>query len=449
MKRIITALIMTLLVISFPIISWAFPDPDFEAVTGGISGDDTKGFIGDLTQWSRIAGSTNEKEAAQFIQNTLSGFGYVTDIQKFPILYYEEISWDLKIVNPSGSDELNPNIMTYSPGGNVTAELVYANLGYPEDFANIDATGKIALIKRGELYFREKVANAAEAGAVGAIIFNNTPDNFFGTLVSPAEIPAVSISQQEGEYLLALLDNDLVTVNLNVDAIMVERESQNVVATKPAARDAGTGHTIIIGGHYDNVSAGKGANDNASGTAVMMEVAKALQNYDLNADVKFLAFGAEEIGLCGSEFYVANMSKDEIMKTRAMINLDMVGVGDKLTAGDIRKNDGWLVKFIERYGDAFGQEVYSFEAEENSDHTYFEEQGVPVCFMTWEEDPYYHTAEDSLDKINSMDLEVAGKISAAVIYDLAKTIPPRSDDADKVKINKNKVNFKGKFRDKL
>lgn len=456
MRRGIFAFIFTaILIISLPILASGFPNPQYDEVTSGISGDSAIGFNGKLTEWVRVAGSEQENNAAAYIKDTLEGYGYNAFLQEFPILYFEEKSWDLDINSPEGTDvELHPNIMTYSPSGDVTADLVFAGLGKQEDYQALEAegksvSGKIALIKRGELYFSEKVANAYAAGAIGAVIFNNVPDNFFGTLGSPGAIPAVSLSLEEGETLLALMSSGPVTVRLYTDVIMEYRTSRNVVATKPAPREVGTGHTIIIGGHYDNVSVNQGANDNASGTAVMLEVARVLQDYDLNADVKFIAFGAEELGLYGSEYYVNNMSKDEIMKTRAMINLDMVGVGETLTAGDMRKNDGWLVKYIKRYGSAFNQEVLSFEAEDNSDHAFFEEKGIPVCFMTWETDPYYHTVNDTLDKINTYNLEMTGKISAAAIYDLANTPPPRSDETEPAKVNKNKVFFKGKFIDKL
>jgi len=110
--------------------------------------------------------------------------------------------------------------MKFSPHTSVTGEIAYAGLGYPENFssANTTFTGRIALIKRGILTFEEKVKNAYHAGAIGAIIFNNKPGNFLGTLVNKSDIPAVSISEEEGEYLLDLLNlsNKSVIGNLTI-----------------------------------------------------------------------------------------------------------------------------------------------------------------------------------------------------------------------------------------
>jgi len=88
----------------------------------------------------------------------------------------------------------------------ITGQIVYAGLGRTTDVATLDLTGKIALIMRGEITFGEKVSNVAAKGAIGAIIFNRLPGNFFGTLGSPKPIPAVSISLEDGLVLLGMLE---------------------------------------------------------------------------------------------------------------------------------------------------------------------------------------------------------------------------------------------------
>ncbi|RCV64392.1 Serine protease [Methanophagales archaeon] len=116
------------------------------------------------------------------------------------------------------SDEnktLDADFMMYSSMVNISGELAYAELGYPENFSNSSFSGKIALIKRGILTFGDKVKNADDAGAIGAIIFNNIPGSISGTLGNKSELPAVSISQAEGNYLLDLMNRTSVVVRLN------------------------------------------------------------------------------------------------------------------------------------------------------------------------------------------------------------------------------------------
>lgn len=97
----------------------------------------------------------------------------------------------------------------------VSGNLEYIGLGRSSDVAGLNLTGKIALIQRGEITFKSKVGNATSVGAIGAIIFNNQPGNFFGTLQVPASIPAVSISQADGQALLDQLNQNL-TLNATI-----------------------------------------------------------------------------------------------------------------------------------------------------------------------------------------------------------------------------------------
>lgn len=137
---------------------------------------------------------------------TLIGFG-------------REVALEENSPNPRG---LDPNPMTFSATGSVTANLVNAGFGTVADFAATDCTtggAKIALISRGSITFAAKVANAAADGCIAAVIYNNVAGNFFGTLGSPSAIPAVSISQAEGQALVAELGGGPVNMTLDVLAI--------------------------------------------------------------------------------------------------------------------------------------------------------------------------------------------------------------------------------------
>lgn len=95
-------------------------------------------------------------------------------------------------------------------------KLAYGGLGYPQNFSGVNVSENIVLMKRGEITFREKVGNAYAAGAAGALIYNNFPGNFYGTLENDSAIPAAAISQENGTYLKNLLSNKTVEVNLTV-----------------------------------------------------------------------------------------------------------------------------------------------------------------------------------------------------------------------------------------
>jgi len=104
----------------------------------------------------------------------------------------------------------------FSPTGSVTGRLRAIGLGTTADVAGVDLTGKIALIERGTITFAEKVANAAEAGAAAAIIFNNQPGTISGTLGSLGAIPTIEISAADGALLQGRLANGAVSASVRV-----------------------------------------------------------------------------------------------------------------------------------------------------------------------------------------------------------------------------------------
>src|SRR5699024_71294 len=117
-------------------------------------------------------------------------------------------------------------------------------------------------------------------------------------------------------------------------------QSRNIIAVKPNANKK----QLIVGAHYDSVSTpgSLGAADNGSGVGVMLEVAERVFNLPINYTIKFIAFGAEEVGLKGSSYYANQMSQEEIDNTIGMINLDTLLGGDfmYLYSGD--EKNVWL-----------------------------------------------------------------------------------------------------------
>ncbi|GLX66763.1 M20/M25/M40 family metallo-hydrolase [Paenibacillus glycanilyticus] len=114
--------------------------------------------------------------------------------------------------------------------------------------------------------------------------------------------------------------------------------SANVVATLPGKST----RVLYVGAHYDSVGVSHGADDNASGVSVMLEAAKAVLKSDIPYTIKFLAFGSEEVGLVGSNYYVSQMSSDEINNAIAMINLDSLAVGDHMHIYGNSGTDGFV-----------------------------------------------------------------------------------------------------------
>jgi len=100
--------------------------------------------------------------------------------------------------------------------------------------------------------------------------------------------------------------------------------SQNVIALKKGD----SSQEIVIGAHYDSGKQGDGVDDNASGVAVILEVAKRIANMQTPYSIRFIAFGSEENDLDGSYYYTARMEEKHVENTSAMVNLDSLAAGD-------------------------------------------------------------------------------------------------------------------------
>jgi alkaline phosphatase isozyme conversion protein len=135
----------------------------------------------------------------------------------------------------------------------------------------------------------------------------------------------------------------------------VTYESQNVVAYRKAdfKRHGRPAPLVIVGAHYDAVPAGQGADDNASGVGVVLELAQRLSHYKIDYDIAFVAFGAEEVGLNGSNYFVSQMSQADVARAIVMINFDSLIFGDKLYIHAGANEKTWardaMLRLIKRY----------------------------------------------------------------------------------------------------
>jgi Zn-dependent M28 family amino/carboxypeptidase len=360
---------------------------------------------------SRPAGSEAQERAAQYIYDELSRLGYQTEFQRFPITFFEDRGSTLTVAGALGG--VVPALtLQYSAAGTVDGELVDVGLGRPGDFDPAAVRGKIALIRRGEIRFSDKVDQVSAAGAAAAIIYNNQPGTFSGSLVTPPQIPVAAISDGDGEALLQRTRLETVVARLAVDASMQSRTAANVIGTRP-----GGPQTVVIGGHFDSIAAGPGANDNASGTAVMLELARVLAARPTPFTLKFAAFDAEEIGLRGSAHMVSQLTAEQRAATRAMLNLDMVGVGDQPRFGGSDELTRIAFQVARRLGQTaqpLGDGGFG-----GSDHASFMRADIPALFLYRSNDPNYHSPNDRPDYVDPDNLAFAGSIVVEVLDAIA------------------------------
>lgn len=400
------------------------------------SGDEAHRHVRALSEQigSRVAGTENQRRAAEYLAEQFRQLGYQTELQPFTITSYDDRGSAVQVGGVPGGDvsattlqttpvrddwriapapvrDVRATTLKYSAGGVVEAELVDGGLGRPDELATANPAGKIVLVERGELRFQEKVTNAARAGAAGILIYNHSPGSFTGRLAEASAIPAASISQAAGADLLDQVYAGPVSVRLSVDASMQTSTAQNVIATR-----AGGPETVVIGGHFDSISAGPGANDNASGTAVVLELARVMASQPTPFTLKFALFDAEEIGLLGSAYIVGQMSPEELSSIRAMINVDMVGVGTAPQLG----GDESLARVGQRIAAELGEPAGLIgQVQGGSDHASFARVGVPALFIYRANDPNYHGPLDRAEYVDPENLAFAGRLALGVLDALA------------------------------
>ncbi len=335
-----------------------------------------------------------------------------------------------------------------------------------DDYAGLDVKGKVVLILRhepqefdeksvfaGKVYtehaqFYSKAVNAKMHGATGVILINDAFNHHsesdqlekFGRTAGPndAGIPFVQIKADIATRWIAdagknlddigaAIDKDLkpqsfalpesIRVRENVDVERVVKTVHNVAGYLPGETD----EYVVIGAHFDHLGLGEqfsmapslagttihpGADDNASGTAGVIELARWFAGRPKDKrGILFVTFAGEELGLLGSSFYVSHPALP-LGKAVAMINLDMIGrvregkiyVGGVGTGSNLRPTlDPILARYPLHvdYSDTTG---YG-----SSDHTSFTTKQVPVLFFFSGLHGDYHKPSDTWDKIDAPD----------------------------------------------
>ena len=297
---------------------------------------------------NRASGTAGFDDSAQYVYDRMAAAGYIVSFQEFTFEFVGDNTPPIfQRISPNPKtyvDGVDYGTIQYSGSGDVTAPLVAVDLVVPSpgaangntsgceaaDFAGFPA-GAIALLQRGTCTFRVKAENAAAAGAVAAVIFNEgqpgRTSGAFGTLAPPTFTqPVLSASFAVGDELRnGVLNGPTgVTVRVRADTIASTRTTRNVIAETPGGDP---NRVVVVGAHLDSVTRGPGINDNGSGSGTILEVAEvfAQQGRVARNKLRFMWYGAEENGLLGSTFYVNSLSQAERERIEMMINFDMIG----------------------------------------------------------------------------------------------------------------------------
>ena len=360
----------------------------------------------------RESATDEELAAAGFLMSEFEALGLETRVQPFTVELLSRATPVLLIDGPEPLDFGGvPLQIAQRP---VTAAVVNVGLAFPDDIDPKQLRGKIALIQGGTLTFEAKIRRVEEAGAVAAVIYTNHPGESGGNLSGESDIPSITVSQESGEAIKALMTAGEVTAT--VSAVLEMADSRNVIAEMPGT--SSDGRVVVLGAHYDTVPDTPGANDNGSGVAALVTLAREVAGKDFPFDLWFVLFGAEEIGLFGSRYFVASLTRAEQDSIVAMFNFDVVGTGE--FAEVIGDDD--LVEAAIAHGAAHGVEVHRGVLIEgaSSDHASFIDVGVPVSFFLADNLERIHSPEDKIEFVRPDLLGTASLLGIRLLDTLAE-----------------------------
>lgn len=389
---------------------------------------------------SRPGGLEGEKQAAAYVAKTLKGYGYEVEYQYFPVAdqyigeaaFSDGKAWEMGAA-PRGTISSQA----------VSAEAVYVNGGMsPADFPE-GTEGKIVLLTReaSTANYRVQVENAVNAGAAGVILQSvvgsrgNYGSTFNPNLAETYDIPVFGAAYIQGEWLKEKLAKGAVSLDLTA-VHHTDLESVNVIAEKPAKNKLADTKEVLLTAHMDSVVGAPGANDNASGVGLMLELARVFKGYNTDKDLKFIAFGSEERGLLGARYYVDQLPQAEREGIEAVFNPDMVATNyepaKNLYAMTVDGSRNIVTDSTTAAGARLGNSDILPGQFGSSDHVPFHNAGIPAALFIWmgidSWDPLvyhiekvYHTPEDTIeDNISGERMQSALEIIGAGLFDVIK-----------------------------
>jgi len=376
--------------------------------------------------------------------------------------------------------------LSFSSSATLTAPVAFAGYGFDldldslkwNDYKSIDVKGKWVIILRGDpepekpnsaflAYEQErgKVLTAKDKGAVGVMLVSPSDLEKSDVIMhmqydkspSDAGLPVFSITRALADKLLASMNYTIASleaemkenhkpvslylepsVTATADVVKTRVTAQNVVGLIEGNDPVLRKEYVIVGAHFDHLGMGgegsgsrtpdtlavhNGADDNASGTAGVIELAQKLSDNrsKLKRSFVFVAFTGEEMGLLGSKEFVSKPPVD-LKKVNAMINMDMIGrlnpesntisIGGTGTSAE---SDS-ILKILE-VGRPY-KITHSTDGYGPSDHASFYGGNIPVFYFTTGSHEDYHTPGDDADKIN-----YTGEVAVLnMVYDLANNL---------------------------
>jgi Zn-dependent M28 family amino/carboxypeptidase len=373
--------------------------------------------IADAAGGERAAGTPGYAASVDYVEGVLRRAGWRVRVQPVPMAAWRERSPATLSLNGAALAPRQTRVPSYSGAGRVDGTLhAVADACQPSDFDDL-VPGEVAFTGFGACFLRRKTVNARRAGA-SALIVQATG--------SPAGVPSATLAVPRLGLPVVLMSRQVPAregdrVRLDIDAETAKGSTRNVIAEIGPT----SGPVAMAGAHLDSVPGGPGINDNGSGVAALLGVARTFAARPPGR-VRLAFWGAEEEGLIGSRRYVRELSDADRREIAAYLNLDMVGSPNPVPAiysdGDRR-----LERLLRRVypGPERGVLVGN-----RSDSSAFEGHDIPINGLYTgasepgpdkkPRDPCYHLSCDTLDNVDRPVLLRMARALARALAELAQ-----------------------------
>ena len=376
----------------------------------------------------RMAGTPGERAGLELVRDALADVGARdARLDEFDIQGWVRGGSRIEAGDEAATGQHRGLALPRSPAGSATGDLMDLGYGLPESFEH-DVEGAVVMVASDVpeeydrfVHRREKYYRAVDAGA-SAVLFRNhiegslPPTGSVGTAAAPlGEVPALGVSKEYGLRLSRQYNREPVTVTVECET--PEATSANVHAEVGPETDV----ELLVTSHVDAHDISEGAMDNAAGTATVVEAAKALaaREADLETKVRFVCFGAEEVGLLGSAHEAAGVDPESV---RAVLNVDS-NVADRTLKFHTNGFDDLEAAAV-RVAERLNQPIAIQEGPNaHSDHWNFVRRGVPgymITADTGDDRGWGHTHADTLDKLEPRTLREQAVFVADLAADLAR-----------------------------
>jgi hypothetical protein len=446
---------------------------EFRKLTAQISLDQLMTTVRDLARLDgRQSGTSGGEATASYIASRLPE----TTLQPFTLKTIQiDTPLQVEIQTEGQSTRLRSGqdfipVMNAASTEPISAPVVFVGYGIEapsqglDEYAGISATGKVVLFLRGQpksftgrITHADKVNTARAKGAVAYLTVTGpilsayeqrrgiTSDPMMlyegtgtGTLpgfwLAPATAETIlrptgrtmrSFQESLDKALAARSVETGATITIEVKRRRFDASASNVLAWWTGSDPELSKETIVLGAHHDHfgIQGGllfPGADDNASGTAALLEIARVLSATGIRPkrSILFVSFAGEEQGLLGSQFYVSNPPRP-LNTVKAMVNIDHAGVGNgKITVGLSRLEKPVAQTAAEKIG--MGDRLELFGLFPGGDHVPFAEAGIPTAtIVTSGSHPDFHRPTDRPEKIDPELLAAVTRYTMSLVWSLA------------------------------